>query len=243
MTPSPRKSKATFSPASFSKVVKDFSSPTHKLQKIETPIACEVENTPNELYEKQTLNKNRPTFYISSASLSEVTDSVSSSFPEENLEMDHPQIVDMKRTSNHIPSQHSLVYSNTECDDDDYSEYSEDSESCYGESWSYTPSPMFRKVLVSSKPLSVHVNSHNTFQSKQKSLLSAALSKRRPKSVLNKREMPRKETQTNDISSSLKETLLWDRVMPFNTTIYPYRKFKSEKANGIDWNDDLDNCW
>lgn len=146
------------------------------------------------------------------------------------------------------------------CENDD----SEDDSSCYGASWSYTPSPLFQKVtLFSNQPESatatdppaqvqsqlpfvppsfgrpgVLLPSHRGFSSssmvssnsssKKCSLLSAAISqKKRCSTSMQQHHTDVDEYEydsytqggTSTLSSSVRQTLLTDRSMPFNTTL------------------------
>lgn len=177
--------------------------------------------------------------------------------------------------------------------DDDESFYSEDylsdelsdgeTESCYGESWSYSPSPLFKKISVTRIPsmvTQIPVGRHHQatlvppsalFPTKKRSLLSAALTMAtdlgsstsiglvarrcsqhsnaplsRAGSVggvcMSRDGVPVVETgpaishpgsqKAQTLTNSLRQTLLWDRSMPFNTTVDPSRRAAHAPAPG-----------
>ena len=115
-----------------------------------------------------------------------------------------------------------------EDDETDFSEeYDEDGFS-YSTDWSWSPSPLFSKI-----PL---YDLKEPIVTQDKSLMKSQLS-----SALNTEkqiEQVAKESNHSHLSSSMKQTLLWDRCMPFNT------KYAKDRPIKEDWrNDDTGEYW
>lgn len=135
--------------------------------------------------------------------------------------------------------------------------------SCYGESWSYTPSPLFQKVALThpSSNLPTAIVATNTSMtpmvaaaaaaasfwppsrypqsSKGRSLLSAALDGKRKgfsggntgsglSRTGSQQRLPFSNANLDEssqgLSHSVRQTLLWDRCMPFNTRMDPTKQ-------------------
>ena len=145
----------------------------------------------------------------------------------------------------------SASYSDEEFDSDEETELS-----CYGESWSYSPSPLFRKVTLrnqtenplmrqeepsSRAPPSFWPPRYHPMMTmnNRQSLLSAALDNRKrscrmPQSLSGISRSGSSHGQVvpeecNGLSHSVKQTLLWDQCMPFNTRMDP----SNQGASGV----------
>jgi len=102
-----------------------------------------------------------------------------------------------------------------EDDETDFSEEDDDGFS-YSTDWSWTPSPLFSKIPLQDLKEPIITN----YRSNKKSLLSCALhTKDQTREVS-------KETVHMHLSSSMKQTLIWDRCMPFNTKYAKDRPMK-----------------
>jgi hypothetical protein len=124
----------------------------------------------------------------------------------------------------------------------DLSRTSSSSSSCYGESWSYSRTPFFNKQQIVQKP-PLNNNQHKSSSTsssglkQKKSLLSMQLNNKNP--VFSSQ----RPTQDTDLTPSLKETLLWDRCMPFNTTLEPLKRKQQMNIGGNAWNQPQSELW
>ena len=242
--------------------------PTVEVQQPALPVVANAPMTliepciqQDEIKESLARPKDRATFFIASCSNTSHTSSLSSSLdpqqqqltlPNQFRQHHIPDSLSMKRQScqttlmTFIPSEHGLSDDSTQARDEDFSDSvcssdflsDEDTESCYGASWSYSTSPLFGKVSVNSRPRieSDFVPSPRSVVSKPKSLLSAALTQSRP--------LPScPDSNSIGLSSSLRQTLFWDRVMPFNTTVQSTESSKKMKSCGQPWSQEEEEYW
>jgi hypothetical protein len=93
--------------------------------------------------------------------------------------------------------------------DDDETDFSEEDDDgfSYSTDWSWTPSPLFSKIPLQDLKEPIITND----RSNKKSQLSCALNTK------DQIKEESKETVHMHLSSSMKQTLIWDRCMPFNT--------------------------
>lgn len=195
----------------------------------------------------------KATFFISSASTSPSSLPLSSS----SLQLESPSLqrqtqdeetplahvadsLDMKRERDYSYYQRQDQEEEDDYEDSIYSEdFSDDeTESCYGESWSCSGSPLFSKVVPPRTPLI-----QSTFQTplidKKSSLLSAALHRPCQESP----HRPLEKLPDATMSQSLRDTLLWDRCMPFNTTLSPTAKRSRHVTQSWTGHEDLEDYW
>lgn len=180
------------------------------------------------------LSEKKPKFYISS--------SHSTSDPDELMMTRFNKTtdsLDMQRNYQTFAPAVQLTDEETLSDDSELDDldslYSDETESCYGESWSYKQSPIFSKVTLA-KQRNIQIQSSSS-KTPNKSLLSAAL------------DQPSRNTCANGpidtpLSDSVRQTLIWDRCMPFNTRIQCTKpKNIATVANSTSWNDQTDDLW
>ena len=104
--------------------------------------------------------------------------------------------------------------------EEDETDYSEDDDGfSYSTEWSWTPSPLFSKIPLLTEPRKKIVESVIPVK---KSQLSVALD-------CNSRQEKTVESVHSHLSSSMKQTLIWDRSMPFNT------KYSRDRQINEDW--------
>jgi len=115
--------------------------------------------------------------------------------------------------------------------EDDETEFSEEYDEdgfSYSTDWSWSPSPLFSKIPLHDLKEPIVTQD----RSLMKSQLSCALNTKI------QIEEVAEESMHSHLSSSMKQTLLWDRCMPFNT------KYAKDRPIKEDWrNDDTAEYW